>query len=621
MRTAYSYIRFSTPEQRKGNSLERQLETTRSLAKKNGWGLDTSLSLQDLGKSAFKGGQQIALQGFLVAIEEGRVAKGSVLIVENLDRLSREDVDVALQLFLRIVQAGVDIATLNPEQIHTRQTIKDIAGLIVPLVAFAEANRASAGKSQRAFDNWERKRKRGGPLTTRCPAWVRIEGGKFVLIPAKAKIIRQIFRWCVDGLGARQITQKLNQGRIPNIAEGTRVNSTSRWSQNYVELILRTKAVVGEYQPCKLVGSKRIPEGNPIAGYFPAVVDEETYYAAQAAKKSRFTQRGNPGNGIANLFTGIMFDARNGSTMRLVSPSKTEKAAGTERRLASYHGTLGAAKYLSWKYEQLESAVLMFLAEITADDLSPKAVVDDRLPGLMGRLGEVERKIAGIEGDILGDADYRALVGVLKRLANEKTSLLAGIEAEKINRSKHREDAAGESSILLLLNQAKGDERLRLRNKLKATLRLIVSEIWVLIDDVRTDERPSKTVEISNRLKVKLGSRKASTRTCTIQMFFEDGSCREIRLEKNGRQTRFLECKPRHLAGSPQHDLRYWRYHCSPRGSSLIQQEPLPTPDGTGGLAYATRNSRQAAVNWREPAGDPQRPRFRLLVSKGAPNN
>ena len=45
----YSYIRFSTSEQLKGDSLRRQLELTREYADKHGLVLDESLSMRDLG--------------------------------------------------------------------------------------------------------------------------------------------------------------------------------------------------------------------------------------------------------------------------------------------------------------------------------------------------------------------------------------------------------------------------------------------------------------------------------------------------------------------------------------------------------------------------------------------
>ncbi len=52
---AYSYIRFSTTDQRKGDSLRRQLELSENYAKEHNLELDKTLKLKDLGLSAFKG--------------------------------------------------------------------------------------------------------------------------------------------------------------------------------------------------------------------------------------------------------------------------------------------------------------------------------------------------------------------------------------------------------------------------------------------------------------------------------------------------------------------------------------------------------------------------------------
>jgi DNA invertase Pin-like site-specific DNA recombinase len=46
---AYSYIRFSTPEQAKGSSLERQLEASMKYAEAHGLLLDDKLVYRDLG--------------------------------------------------------------------------------------------------------------------------------------------------------------------------------------------------------------------------------------------------------------------------------------------------------------------------------------------------------------------------------------------------------------------------------------------------------------------------------------------------------------------------------------------------------------------------------------------
>ena len=51
-------------------------------------------SLRDIGVSAFKGKNAIkgALKKFIELVEAGRIEKGSILILESLDRLSRQQV-------------------------------------------------------------------------------------------------------------------------------------------------------------------------------------------------------------------------------------------------------------------------------------------------------------------------------------------------------------------------------------------------------------------------------------------------------------------------------------------------------------------------------------------------
>src|SRR5262245_16720394 len=101
MQRAYSLIRFSSWKQARGQSQRRQAEWSAAWCDKNGCLLDESLH-QDKPVSAFRGANRSkgALAAFQEMINVGRVARGSILLVESLDRLSREEVDEALMLFL-----------------------------------------------------------------------------------------------------------------------------------------------------------------------------------------------------------------------------------------------------------------------------------------------------------------------------------------------------------------------------------------------------------------------------------------------------------------------------------------------------------------------------------------
>ena len=61
---------------------------------------------------------------FIKAIETGKVKKGSYLIVESLDRLSREEVIDALEIFLKIIRAGINIVTLVDNHLYSKASVK-----------------------------------------------------------------------------------------------------------------------------------------------------------------------------------------------------------------------------------------------------------------------------------------------------------------------------------------------------------------------------------------------------------------------------------------------------------------------------------------------------------------
>src|ERR1700733_6024998 len=157
MQTAYSYVRFSTPEQSKGDSLRRQMEASRSYAKAHELTLDESLQ-PDSGISAYHGKNRTegSLGAFLDLVKQGRIAKGSALLVESLDRLSREEVEEALYQFLDIIRSGIELHTLSDKAVYRKGALKT-EQLIMSLFVMSRANEESARKSGLVADAWNQK--------------------------------------------------------------------------------------------------------------------------------------------------------------------------------------------------------------------------------------------------------------------------------------------------------------------------------------------------------------------------------------------------------------------------------------------------------------------------------
>jgi DNA invertase Pin-like site-specific DNA recombinase len=178
--------------------------------------LDESLSFRDLGVSAFTGENvhRGRLGAFLKAIDEGKVEKGSCLIVENLDRLSRGQIDDATELFKRILRKGIDIVTLTDGKRFTKDSLNNPMDLMLSIMFFYRAYDESLQKGKRIRAAWENKRKNAAtkPLTAACPSWLRLnpDTKKFQTIPEHVRTVRRIFDLSKNGMGNGSIAKLLN---------------------------------------------------------------------------------------------------------------------------------------------------------------------------------------------------------------------------------------------------------------------------------------------------------------------------------------------------------------------------------------------------------------------------
>jgi len=122
---AYSYIRFSTKKQVTDASIAVQLERAREYAEEHGYDLQEK-SYKDLGLSGFtnENVKNGALGKFLEAVQDGpnrKIPRGSTLIIENLDRISRANPWDALPVFMGIINSGITVITLVDKQVYTRK--------------------------------------------------------------------------------------------------------------------------------------------------------------------------------------------------------------------------------------------------------------------------------------------------------------------------------------------------------------------------------------------------------------------------------------------------------------------------------------------------------------------
>ena len=279
---AFSYLRFSTPEQSSGDSHRRQLAMAVKYATDHHLRLDQSLSFRDLGVSAYRGknAKEGALRAFLDAIEHNLVPPNSYLLIESLDRLSRDRIIAAQGLFLQIVQAGVTIVTLVDWCSYSLESLnQNPLDLIISLASMMQANKESETRSRRIRAAFEIKRERLSvkPWSSTCPGWLRLnkETGEFEVIEERAKVVRDIFRDVLPGVGHPTIVRRLNEDRVPLFGRGNQKRKI--WQLSLIRHWLRSPTVIGTHIPYVseyIDGIRHLHPQTPLKNYYPAIIDK-----------------------------------------------------------------------------------------------------------------------------------------------------------------------------------------------------------------------------------------------------------------------------------------------------------------------------------------------------------
>jgi len=427
---AYSYVRFSTPEQERGDSFRRQTEAAREYADRHGLELDETLTLHDRGVSGFHGANARtgALGRFLRAVDDGEVLPDSFLLVENLDRVSRADPWEALPLFQQIINAGVVIVTLQDGKSYSREEMRsNPMRILESLFTMIRANEESATKSRRVRAAWGKKKEAAAtdkrPMTERLPAWLRLSADRtsFEVDRERANVIRRIYREALAGAGQHRIAQMLNAEGVPTFGDGKR--RAAFWHRSYVAKLLTNHAVIGTFTPHSQEsrGGKRERTAlAPIPNYFPAIIRKRDFDRLNGPRTAARSPRMSGETGrLSNVLAGLARCPECGATMTRVNKGRNN---GSPRLICTAAKVGAGCTYTTVRLDAVEHAVRNAAGKLVRDmpSLSPEA--DARLAALEAAV-EALREQAEALVDEIAKGNVSALLRA--RLAETEAALTA----------------------------------------------------------------------------------------------------------------------------------------------------------------------------------------------------
>lgn len=317
MKTAYSYIRWSTVSQGDSgrDSRQRQTSSAERWIAEHGNG-EYTLSKEvfiDAGKSSHSGkhieideygrarGQ---LMRFIQLVEESTIEKDSVLLIDSFDRFSRLLPTKSLTLFMQVIDSGVGLVfTGSHEKRVINSELLNKEGYVLQFIIgeMIRSHSESAEKSRKVKSAKQEKkdRMRKGEIVAHnnIPKYFTFDKGTGQYIHNdNTSIVRDLVNGLLSGKSLYAMAGNLNAKKVKTFRRGF------QWSGNSIRVILKNRTLIGEY-----LGNK---------GFVPAIINEDVFEKVQSILLQNVSSRGKRGD-FVNIFRGLCFCADCGKSMSL----------------------------------------------------------------------------------------------------------------------------------------------------------------------------------------------------------------------------------------------------------------------------------------------------------------
>ena len=311
------YCRLSRDDEQDGlsGSIKNQQTILEKYAQENGFRntrvfIDDGWSGTNFARPAFTEIMGLAEKGLI-----------GTLIVKDHSRLGRNRLIVG-----QLLEEGFDSLGVRYIAIMDNiDTAKGISDLVPMQDLFNEWH--AKNTSQKVRNVFKSKGMSGAPLTTNPPfGYLKDPESRngWIVDEAAAKTVRQIFAWCVDGLGPTQIAKRLKAAKVPTPTEhwGNIGRNCSKppavpynWCSATVADILSKQEYCGDTvnfrSTTKSFKNKKKIERPPeewqiFKDTHPTIIDRETFALVQELRKNR---RRPTKSGIVSPFSGLLYCA------------------------------------------------------------------------------------------------------------------------------------------------------------------------------------------------------------------------------------------------------------------------------------------------------------------------
>lgn len=280
-----AYARVSLETDRLAHSLSAQTEYySRLILGKPGWQLAGIYS--DSFVSGTETSRRSGFRRLITDCENGRI---DIVLCKSISRFARNTVDL-LNTVRRLKELGVEVR-FEKENINSMSPDGEL--LLTILASFAQEESRSISENvkwgiRRRFQSGE------AVMRNRTVFGYRYVGGKYVVQPEEAVVVRLIFSDYISGIPLRRITQRLN-------SNGIRTARGFGFSHNQIDYIVHNEIYAGNIvlqktfvrdfiTHDKVKNHGELPQYR-FCGCHEAIIDPQTFALAQEESRRRTAAR------------------------------------------------------------------------------------------------------------------------------------------------------------------------------------------------------------------------------------------------------------------------------------------------------------------------------------------
>ena len=263
------YCRISSNDKEQLNSLVEQISAlTRAVANVSQWRLcDAFIDI-----CSAKG--ESKRKEFERMLQECEAHNISVILTKSISRFGRDTVDT-LEALKRLKVAGTRVI-FEDENLDTADAANEL--IISVLESLNQAENENRSENIRLGMSFRAATGTSGFYKRLVYGYTKDEQGNIIIDKEQANIVRDIFRWYINGDSILGIVKKLAENNVPS------PSGKEKWSKRSVEILLSNEKYTGVV---RLTDSYTHEHEYLIKEHHPPIITEDVFMDAQEEKRRR----------------------------------------------------------------------------------------------------------------------------------------------------------------------------------------------------------------------------------------------------------------------------------------------------------------------------------------------